>query len=97
MVQVVIHGILMDQNKKDLENGEEEDRLKTIQAWILVNLEIADVLLKGKSELKMTSMCHFSTCLVSLLNSLQLSEIALKMKSMCRISTCLVSLLIACS
>jgi len=45
----------------------------------------------------MTSMCRFSTCLVSLLNSLQLSEIALKMKSMCRISTCLVSLLIACS
>jgi hypothetical protein len=53
MVQVVIHGILMDQNKKDLENSKEEDRINAIRAWILVNLEIADVLLKGKSELKM--------------------------------------------
>ena len=54
-----------------------------------MNLEIADTLLKGKSELKMTIMCHFSTCLVSQLSSLQVSEIAWKMKSMRPISTCL--------
>jgi uncharacterized protein (DUF302 family) len=60
-MQVVIHGILMDQNEKDLENGKEEGRKNTIWTRILVNLEIADVLLKGKFELQMTSMYRFRT------------------------------------